>query len=104
MSSSLPVQHVQLVVLDRIDPARNMARYYVLSIEPTLFDDSSLVREWGRIGKPGRRSDRASPRRGQRPHSAQRLVGAESPTRLQNSASGRCCLALVPQTDADNAG
>jgi hypothetical protein len=22
--------------------------YYVLSIEPTLFDDSSLVREWGR--------------------------------------------------------
>lgn len=38
---------MQLVVLDRIDPARNMARYYVLSIEPTLFDDSSLVREWG---------------------------------------------------------
>jgi predicted DNA-binding WGR domain protein len=55
MSSSLLVQNVQLVVLDRIDPARNMARYYVLSIEPTLFDDSSLVREWGRIGKPGRR-------------------------------------------------
>jgi predicted DNA-binding WGR domain protein len=55
MSSSLPVQNVQLVVLDRIDPARNMARYYVLSIEPTLFDDSSLVREWGRIGKRGRR-------------------------------------------------
>jgi predicted DNA-binding WGR domain protein len=55
MLSSLPVQNVQLVVLDRFDPARNMARYYVLSIEPTLFDDSSLVREWGRIGKPGRR-------------------------------------------------
>jgi predicted DNA-binding WGR domain protein len=55
MSSSLPVQNVQLVVLDRIDPARNMARYYVLSIEPTLFDESSLVREWGRIGKRGRR-------------------------------------------------
>jgi predicted DNA-binding WGR domain protein len=32
-----------------------MARYYVLSIEPTLFDDSSLVREWGRIGRRGRR-------------------------------------------------
>ena len=56
MSSSLPVQTVQLVVLDRIDPARNMARYYyVLSIEPTLFDGSSLVRQWGMIGKPGRR-------------------------------------------------
>jgi predicted DNA-binding WGR domain protein len=55
MSSSLPVQNVQLVVLDRIDPARNVARYYVLSIEPTLFDDSSLVREWGRIGRRGQR-------------------------------------------------
>jgi predicted DNA-binding WGR domain protein len=32
-----------------------MARYYVLSIEPTLFDESSLVREWERIGKLGRR-------------------------------------------------
>jgi predicted DNA-binding WGR domain protein len=53
--SSLPAQNVQLVVLDRIDPARNMGRYYVLSIEPTLFDESSLVREWGRMGKPGRR-------------------------------------------------
>jgi predicted DNA-binding WGR domain protein len=46
---------VQLVVMDRIDPARNMARYYVLSIEPTLFDASSLAREWGRIGRRGRR-------------------------------------------------
>jgi predicted DNA-binding WGR domain protein len=55
MSSSLPVQNVQLVVLDRIDPARNMVRYYVLSIEQTLFDGSSLVREWGRIGRRGRR-------------------------------------------------
>jgi predicted DNA-binding WGR domain protein len=55
MSSSLLVQNVQLVVLDRMDPAQNMARYYVLSIEPTLFDDSSLVREWGRIGRPCRR-------------------------------------------------
>jgi predicted DNA-binding WGR domain protein len=36
-------------------PAHNMARYYVLSTEPTLFEDSSLIREYGRIGKPGRR-------------------------------------------------
>ena len=32
-----------------------MARYYVLSVEPTLFGDSALVREWGRIGVAGRR-------------------------------------------------
>jgi hypothetical protein len=30
--------------------SRNMARFYVLAIEPTLFDEMALVREWGRIG------------------------------------------------------
>jgi predicted DNA-binding WGR domain protein len=55
MSSSLSAQNVQLVVLDRIGHTRNMARYYVLSVEPTLFDESSLVRECGRMGKRGRR-------------------------------------------------
>lgn len=43
------------IVLERVDPAENMARYYVLSVEPTLFGNSALVREWGRIGSPGRR-------------------------------------------------
>jgi predicted DNA-binding WGR domain protein len=33
----------------------NMARYYVLSIEPSLFGDATLIREWGRIGQPGQR-------------------------------------------------
>lgn len=45
----------QYVVLDRIDPACNMRRFYTLSIAPSLFGDTTLVREWGRIGKPGRR-------------------------------------------------
>jgi predicted DNA-binding WGR domain protein len=48
-------QRVQLLFLERVDPARNMARYYVLSVEPTLFDDAALVREWGRLGSLGRR-------------------------------------------------
>lgn len=43
------------LVMDRIDPAANMRRFYVLSIQPSLFGDATLVREWGRIGKPGRR-------------------------------------------------
>src|SRR2546430_13587584 len=38
---------VQYLVLERRDPARNMARFYVLTIEPTLFGDTALVREWG---------------------------------------------------------
>ena len=45
---------VQMLVLDRIEPAANMARYYVLSIEPTLWGELSLIREWGRIGRRGR--------------------------------------------------
>ena len=32
-----------------------MARYYVLTVEPTLFGDAALVREWGRIGSSCRR-------------------------------------------------
>jgi predicted DNA-binding WGR domain protein len=43
------------IVLERIDPSRNMARYYVLSLEPTLFGNCAVVRDWGRLGAPGRR-------------------------------------------------
>ncbi|MCW6512521.1 WGR domain-containing protein [Lichenifustis flavocetrariae] len=46
---------VQLLVLDRIEESSNMARYYVLTVEPTLFGDMALVREWGRIGVSCRR-------------------------------------------------
>jgi predicted DNA-binding WGR domain protein len=45
---------VPFVILDRYNPARNMARYYVLSIEPSLFGDAALVRQWGRQGRTGR--------------------------------------------------
>ena len=46
---------LNFLVLDRCDPAQNMSRFYVLSIEQSLFGDATLVREWGRIGRPGRR-------------------------------------------------
>lgn len=46
---------IQYLVLDRCDPTCNMARCYVLSIEASLFGDGSLIREWGRIGRPGQR-------------------------------------------------
>lgn len=41
------------VQLRRIDSARNMARYYTMSVQPTLFGEWSLVREWGRINCGG---------------------------------------------------
>ncbi|EUB98347.1 WGR domain-containing protein [Rhizobium sp. CF080] len=37
----------------RIDKTRNMARYYALSIQQTLFGEAAVMRCWGRIGKPG---------------------------------------------------
>ncbi|MCD2178761.1 WGR domain-containing protein [Rhizobium sp. C1] len=41
------------IYLERRDPAKNMARFYMLSIEPTLFGDVRLRRHWGRIGTRG---------------------------------------------------
>jgi predicted DNA-binding WGR domain protein len=40
--------------LRRIDPDRNMARFYTVSVQPTLFGEWALLREWGRIGSAGR--------------------------------------------------
>lgn len=41
------------VYLTRTDASQNMARYYLMSVEATLFGEWSLVREWGRIGRAG---------------------------------------------------
>jgi predicted DNA-binding WGR domain protein len=48
------MQNEDVIHLHRIDPARNMARFYRLSSAPSLFGDICVVREWGRIGRPGR--------------------------------------------------
>lgn len=37
-----------------IDPAKNRRRFYRLSVERDLFGAVIMVREWGRIGRPGR--------------------------------------------------
>ena len=42
------------IVLWRRDSTRNVSRYYVLAIEPSLYGDAALVRAWGRIGSLGR--------------------------------------------------
>lgn len=39
--------------IERTDAARNMARFYALAIEPTLFGTPCLTRRWGRIGTAG---------------------------------------------------
>ena len=39
--------------VERIEPEKNMARFYLLAVQPTLFGEVSLVRNWGRIGTRG---------------------------------------------------
>lgn len=41
--------------VERIDTTKNLARYYAMSIEPTLFGDACLTRRWGRIGTEGQK-------------------------------------------------
>lgn len=38
--------------LNRVDPSRNMQRYYRMAVEQDLFGGASLIREWGRQGAP----------------------------------------------------
>ena len=45
--------HDEPLHLRRIDPSQNMRRFYCLSIQPTLFGETSLIRHWGRIGTNG---------------------------------------------------
>ncbi len=49
----IAAQAQSAVHLRRVDPARNMARYYGLSIRRNLFGEWELVRAWGRIGRRG---------------------------------------------------
>ena len=42
------------VHLRRVDPARNMRRFYRLDMQPDLFGGVLLLKEWGRIGAHGR--------------------------------------------------
>jgi predicted DNA-binding WGR domain protein len=41
------------IYLERHDAKQNMHRFYQLLVMPGLFDDWSLVKEWGRVGSPG---------------------------------------------------
>jgi predicted DNA-binding WGR domain protein len=43
-----------MIELRRIDPARNMRRFYRLDTQPDLFGGFLLMKQWGRIGTSGR--------------------------------------------------
>jgi predicted DNA-binding WGR domain protein len=42
------------IVLYRIDASKRMHRFYRLDVQPDLFGQWCLMREWGRIGTTGR--------------------------------------------------
>jgi len=60
MTMLAPFQPRQLEVfpdkmhLRRVDPMKNMNRFYALTVQRDLFGGASLIREWGRLGSPGR--------------------------------------------------
>ncbi|NTB88040.1 WGR domain-containing protein [Agrobacterium tumefaciens] len=41
------------IYLTRLDEGRNMARFYIMRLQETLFAEWSLVRECGGIGRSG---------------------------------------------------
>lgn len=50
--AAMLIQPYHLYV-ERTDEARNMARFYAMTIEPNLFGEICLTRRWGRIGAHG---------------------------------------------------
>lgn len=40
-------------LLFRFDPDRNMARFYKIDVQPTLFGEWAMICEWGRVGQGG---------------------------------------------------
>jgi predicted DNA-binding WGR domain protein len=42
-----------MAFLTRIDPTRNINRFYVVQVMPSLFGDWTVMREWGPRGSPG---------------------------------------------------
>ena len=42
------------VLLRREDRSKNMRRFYLMTVQRDLFGGASLIREWGRVGSPGK--------------------------------------------------
>jgi predicted DNA-binding WGR domain protein len=43
-----------MIYLTKTDQASNMARFYTMALQPTLFGEWALLKEWARIGSAGR--------------------------------------------------
>jgi len=51
--SQIMISQPYQLYVERTDEARNMARFYAMTIELNLFGEICLIRRWGRIGAHG---------------------------------------------------
>src|SRR5688572_15108744 len=65
------------LVLRRVEPERNVARFYALMIEHDLFGRVILVRHWGRIGSKGRERAEAHADEGEATQAMGKLAAAK---------------------------
>src|SRR4051812_37996816 len=90
---SSPTKPAQLALpflaasLRRVDPARNMARFYSLEVERDLFGRAVVVRRWGRIGTAGRTRVDEHPDEGR---AVAALVKLEASKRRRGYRLGAC--------------
>src|SRR5580692_710152 len=71
---------LNVLVLERVDRTKNMARYYVLSVEPTLFAESSLVPDRRRRANANRPSCFPAARADSTQHMARTQAAPRLPT------------------------
>lgn len=63
--------------LQKRDPDRNMARFYRVDVQPTLFGEASVARSWGRIGTAGRTAFETCPTQEAAETAAAKTIGAK---------------------------
>jgi predicted DNA-binding WGR domain protein len=94
-----------MAFLTRIDPARNINRFYIVDVTPTLFGDWALVREWGRRGSPGTvRLNRGGATRPRRPGGTRSSAGCSTATKRFEPASAISGRSSLTSTRSDQQG
>lgn len=53
------------LLMHRVDPAKNMRRFYLMTVQRDLFGGATLIKEWGRIGSAGKLQRDQHPDEGQ---------------------------------------
>ena len=102
--TSMAPDTVPYVVLERCDPTRNMARYYVLSLEPSLFGDTALVRQWGRLGHTGRQRIDLFRQRAHAVESLDAWFARQAATRVRRALTGRLDVGRPLPSHGENRG